>query len=90
MLLGPINTSRSMSCSARGLSRSGTNAPRWGSTCPATFSRPPEPSYPQELPPMSTFVSGFALRSQVRSTGRLELFFLREDLPEPGAGAIVV
>jgi NADPH:quinone reductase-like Zn-dependent oxidoreductase len=39
---------------------------------------------------MSTFVSGFALRSQVRSTGRLELFFLREDLPDPGAGEIVL
>lgn len=39
---------------------------------------------------MTAFVSGFALRSQVRSTGTIELAFVREDIPHPGAGEIVV
>lgn len=39
---------------------------------------------------MTTFVSGFALRSQVRSTGSVELSFVREDIPHPGEGEIVI
>ena len=39
---------------------------------------------------MTAFVSGYALRSQVHSTGSVDLSFVREDIPHPGNGEIVI